>query len=230
MSREIVNLYSSFSTFTLDERFSEPIREYYYNLRSLIKYWELTKDLVSKTIHENKEFFSDNLNKEFDIEDLGKFDVNSDLEVFDGDEIEHDKSTIPKIQKNLILSNCIILVEKLLRDVCKEINDNYELNDKGSYIQKYYHVIKTFTSIKINKKYLKDFESFGHLRNSYMHQFDLEQVPQKSKEYINELTSKFVSIDKDITNIHIDLLLKILCDFGNDFQIAYWKDFDKRIK
>lgn len=219
---DILKLYEKSSIFLLDERFSKPIWEYYYNLKSLSKYWFLTKNLVAEAIYNTPIFEDSPCSQEIEIEDID-FDIA--LEV-DGNEVESDIFNIPFIQRNLVISNVHTLVEKLLKDVCAEIDQNYMLNGKGSYIQQFYYFIKNNSSIEISKKHLKAFEAFGHLRNSYLHQFDFDSVPINSKKYINQLCGPFVQKEGRVSNIHVEVLIKIASEFGEEFQVSYWQDYE----
>lgn len=229
---DFLKLYQKSSIFVLDERFSKPLWDYYYNLRSLSKYWFLTKNLIAESvfnssIFENASFESSELiSQEMEVEDI---DFENAIEI-DGQEIETDLFNIPHIQRNLVLSNVFTLIEKLLRDVCNEIDTNYVLNGKGSYIQQYHHFIKNNSSIEISKNYMRAFEAFGHLRNSYLHQFDLDSVPTSSKNYIDELCGPFVQKVEGVSNIHVEVLIKIASEFGEQFQNAYWRDHEKSMK
>ena len=229
---DFLKLYQNSSIFVLDERFSEPIWDYYYNLRSLSKYWFLTKNLIAESIFNNSIFknasfeSSELISQEIEFEDV---DFENAVGV-DGHEIETDLSNIPHIQRNLILSNVFTMIEKLLKDVCTEIDTNYTLNGKGSYIQQYYHFIKNNSSIEVPKKYLRAFEAFGHLRNSYLHQFDLDSVPIISKNYIDELCGPFVQKVEGVSNIHVEVLIKIASEFGEQFQTEYWRDYENSKK
>jgi hypothetical protein len=219
--KDVIRLYTEMNTFELDERFSYPLRKFYFNLKSLFKYWILTRDMVAEKIHANSEFFKF---PDEDQVDIGETDFEFEI---NGDEAEHDYDTIPYLQKQLILCSALTLVETLLSDVCTEINQNLILNGKGSYIQQYSHFLKQNTSIKISKKNLKDFEAFGHVRNAFIHHFGGSKIPTKSAEYINELCGEFLKIESDVSNVHVDLLLQILCEFGVYFQSEYWRDFEK---
>jgi hypothetical protein len=225
--KEILDLYEDIETFELSDRFSEPMHNYYYNLRSLIKYWVLTRDIITNQIYKNINFFSAN-------EDDGWSNVNKDflentenIPIIDGEEIEHDFSMIPSIQKNLIICSSLSLIETLLKNVCKEIDEEYELNGKGSYIQQFNHYIKSRTNISMTKQFLKDFETFGHMRNSFIHQLDNRSIPIRTVNYLNSMTGPFSDINNGISNIHVELCLKLLGQFGSEFQKQYWDEFDR---
>ena len=79
-----------------------------------------------------------------------------------------------------------------------------------------------------NKEYLRNFEAFGHIRNSYLHQLNIE-LPTSSILHLNKKTGPFLDIKKDISNKHVDICLNILNNFGKDLQEQYWKNFDKTI-
>ncbi len=230
MTDDILSLYLKDNPFSLDERFSYPIREYYYNLKSLIKYWFLTKNLIINTIHKNSLYDEVNSNiteePDFIITDRESNDSNM---MIDGDEVEHDKDVLPKIQRNLILCNGIVIVERLLKDVCEELDENYVLNGKGSIVQQYYNFITKRTSIVISKKNLKNIEVFSHIRNAYMHQFNSKSVPLTSIQYINKICGNFTDIKSEVSNVHVDMLMKVLCEFGKDFQLSYWQDYEKKV-
>ena len=227
MDDDLVELYQESPIFRLDNRFSEPIRNYHYNLKSLYKYWLLTRDLISNKIFKNSEFFR-TASWESELPDDATLD-NLDLSqaiFIDGDEAEHDSFTIPQIQRNLILSNIFTLVERLMWDVCSEIDSEFKLNGKGSYIQQYCHYIQKNSAIKISKNSLKSFEAFGHLRNSFVHKFQINDIPEKSREHIEELCGPFLSLKGSTANMHVNMFFKVASDFGEDFQKEYWKDFD----
>ena len=172
MDQDFLKLYQNSPIFDLDrEKFSALIWDYHYNLKSLFKYWLLTKDLVAETVFENSEFFDDTHWSE-GIEPEGFDDLDlSDVQVLDGHEIEADFSNIPQIQRNLILSNIFTLIEKLLRDLCEEIDEEFILGGKGSYIQQYCHFIQSNSDVSFPKEFMKSFQAFGHLRNSFIHKF-----------------------------------------------------------
>ena len=150
-----------------------------------------------------------------------------DKAVFLNYDYEADVEFIPKLQKGLIISSCLSLVETLLREVCKEIELEFSLNGKGSYIQQFSQYIKTNTTIVIDKEFLKSFEAFGHLRNSFLHSLGYE-IPQSSQQHLNSLTGGFSDIEAGVSGIHVDLCLKTLNDFGAFFQGVYWEDFELR--
>ena len=222
MDQNFLEMYEKNPIFELDkDQFSAPIWSYYYNLKSLFKYWLLTKDLVAETIFANSEFF------DFPYSDD---DIPDDLDLtevahHDGDEIEFDFENIPKIQRNLILANIFTLIEKLLRDVCEEIDEEFILGGKGSYIQQYCHFIKNNSDIRFSKDFMKSFEAFGHLRNSFVHNFDVIDVPPESEKHLEKLCGPFSNLNTGTENIHVDIFFKTASDFGEFFQNEYHKYF-----
>jgi hypothetical protein len=222
--KELKDLYEETETFELDDRFSEPIRNYYYNYRSLLKYWVLTKDIITNVVYKNSDFFGGEEVEEHELDTLVDWEK---VTSFDGEEIDHDFLMIPSIQKNLIICASLTLVETLLREVCKEIDPDYELNLKGSYVQRFSHYIRSRTNISIKKNFLRDFETLGHLRNSFIHQSDNRSVPIETIDYINSITGPFVDISSGVSNIHVELFLNLLDHFGSDFQQQYWMEFDR---
>ncbi|MDC0069166.1 hypothetical protein OAL10_10305 [Gammaproteobacteria bacterium] len=206
MESDLFDLYEELDTFELDERFSRPIWEFYFSLRSLMKYWILTRDLMGSKIYANSDFFD-----ELDYDD----------------EASSDYINIPYIQRNHTICTGYTLVEVLLREVCKELDEDFVLNDKGSYIQQHYHYIRQHTSIRIAKNYMKDFDSFGQLRNYFIHQFKDFKLPEATIEHLNLISGDLLKIEKGVTNAHVEVLLKTLSNFGSDFQNSYWAAFDE---
>ena len=208
------------------DKFSNAIWAYYYDLKSLLKYWILTKDLVTEIVFENSDYydFHPENSEDLDVDQIDEIDWSEAI-VSDGDELESDFTNIPKIQRNLVLTNILTLIEKLLRDVCFELDENFSLNGKGSYIQQYSYYIKNNCSILIAKNYLKSFEAFSHLRNSFVHKFDPKIIPPESRKHIEQLCGPFSSLDWGTENIHIEILFKVASDFGESFQNEYWKHF-----
>lgn len=204
------------SIFELDERFSEPIWNYYYNLESLLKYHSMTRDFITKSISSNKFYeesdWTQNASDNFDYENTS---------YIDGDAWEHQKEFIPNMQTNIIICMSMSLVETLLDSICKEIDSNRIVSKRGSYIQEKISFLKKNNGVNIDKKYLKIFEVYGHIRNSFIHQLSFE-IPDTSKEYINKLTGPFSDIKNGINNTHLDILLSHLLDFGHLMQKEYW--------
>ena len=59
MDDKTLAIFSGIHTYKLNEHSHSfgPLRDFYYNHRSLTKYWMLTRDLIAQTLHANKEFF-----------------------------------------------------------------------------------------------------------------------------------------------------------------------------
>ena len=222
--RNIIDLYGELETFHLDERFSEHLREFYYGFRSLVKYWLLTKELISVEIYRNSKLLnddalSDGSEQEFDLSE-------GPLICVDGEEMENDYLVVPFMQRNLTICTTLSLVEALMKNVCAEIDANYMLNGKGSYIQQYHHFIRNHSTIRVPKKYMKSFETFGHIRNSFLHQLNHQAIPQTSIDHMDLLTGPFSELKDGLSNSHVELFLRTISDFGQDFQEQYWKDFE----
>lgn len=203
--------------FELSESFSEPIWSYFYNLKSLIKYHDLTKNLVTSEISTN-EFYKDTSWTETPEEDF--FDLSEAPLVIDGDEWEHEREFIPEMQKNLLICMSLALVEKLLDQACKEIDPDRLVGSKGSYIQERVSFLKKMNAFSANKETMKVLTIFGQIRNSFIHQLNTN-IPEVSVAAINELTGPFSDIASGISNIHVELLLSYLVSFGDEFQNSY---------
>ena len=207
--------------FKLSEEFFEPIWDYFYNLKSLIKYHEMTKDLVTEKIVVSD--FHDIADWTETPED-DFFDKSDNPLVIDGEEWEHEKGFIPEMQKNLLICMSLALVEKLLDQVCKEIDPDRLVGSKGSYIQERVSFLKKINAFSADKETMKVLTIFGQIRNSFIHQLNTN-IPDVSAASINQLTGPFADISDGISNVHVELLLSYLVSFGAEFQIAF-HDFD----
>ena len=222
-----IKLHNEFETYELDNRYSSPLWDYYYNYRSLLKFWEMTKENLNTLFYKNKSLFDeDKMDDDTDIDDDSE--IGDEIPIIDGQEMTHDYEFIPFIQRCNIICTGLSLVESVLKKICRELNENYELNNKGSYIQQTINYIKKNTIMTFNKEYLRNFEAFGHIRNSYLHQLNIE-LPTSSILHLNKKTGPFLDIKKDISNKHVDICLNILNNFGKDLQEQYWKNYDKTI-
>ena len=126
--------------FELSEFFSEPLWNYFYNLQSLIVYYDMTKELVTKEIVASSLYDNSSWLTPEEIVDLDE-EFNADLhsiidgDVIDGDDWAHRKTFIPNMQRNIVICMSLALLEALLDGVCKEIEPNRSIGNKGSYIQ-----------------------------------------------------------------------------------------------
>ena len=59
MDTHILKTFSNVKTYELHELSVgfHPLRQFYYNHRSLVKYWLLTRDLIAENLLANKDFF-----------------------------------------------------------------------------------------------------------------------------------------------------------------------------
>lgn len=209
--------------FKLSEEFSEPIWSYFYNLKSLIKYHEFTKNLVTDKIVAN-DFYDISDWKE--APEDGFLDLSDDPLVIDGDEWEHEREFIPEMQKNLLVCMSLALVEKLLDQACKEIDPDRIVGNKGSYIQERISFLKKMNTFSADKETLKVLTIFGQIRNSFIHQLSAN-IPEASVVAINKLTGPFSDIARGLSNIHVELLLSYLVSFGDQFQNSYLNSVKK---
>ena len=207
--------------FELSESFSEPIWSYFYNLQSLLKYHDLTKDLVTSEISTN-EFYKNTSWAETSEDDF--FDLSEEPVVIDGDQWEHEREFIPEMQKNLIVCMSLALVEKLLDQACNEIDSDRVVGYKGSYIQERVSFLRKINAFSADKETMKVLTIFGQVRNSFIHQLNTN-IPDVSAASINQLTGPFADISDGISNVHVELLLSYLVSFGAEFQVAY-HEFD----
>ena len=83
MDQNFLEMYEKSPIFDLDkDKFSASIWDYHYNLKSLFKYWLLSKDLVAQTVFANSEFFDVPYSDDEIPDDLDWKDVK----IIDGDE------------------------------------------------------------------------------------------------------------------------------------------------
>ena len=79
------------------------------------------------------------------------------------------------------------MYEALLKNVCAEVDPNYQLNGKGSYIQQYQHFIRQHMAVRISNQ-MKCFsrqEIWACPETHLCIQLNHQSVPAKSVEYIN---------------------------------------------
>ena len=208
-----------FNTYAVCDEFHQELWDFHGKLRATWKYWLLSRRLFEPLVADAKARFEeavlgDMSDDHFDLQDYGN-EV-----VLDAD--EEDFYFIPQLQCSIVIVTCLSLVETLLRNVCIEIDQNADLGVKGSYIQRSHVFLKRRTDIRIPKSFLQAFECFGHLRNSFLHQLD-HQIPSRSLESINHLTGPFADLSDGVKPIHVDLCLRMLNEFGEDFQRQYLK-------
>lgn len=161
------------------------------------------------------------------VEDAFWKAVEDGEDIVFGSDDSSDIDFLPKIQRGLVICTCLALVERLLKGVCEEVDPRFERNGKGSYVQQYSYFIRSNTTIKIDKEFLKSMESFGHLRNSFLHSLD-EKVPLTSRDRLNSMTGIFADLDSGVSGIHVELCLRILNEFGASFQASYWNDYESK--
>ncbi|MAD94174.1 MAG: hypothetical protein CML33_01605 [Rhodobacteraceae bacterium] len=207
---------SRFDTYALyDEVCLPPLWEFHGRFRSLWKYWLLSRDLFGPLVAD----------AEREVEAAMHGDMQSDVILDAGSLVtleadEADLYFIPDLQRALIIVAALALVETLMREVCKEIDPSLPLNDRGSYVQRYNHFLKKRAGITVAKEHLRAFENFGHLRNSFVHQLNYE-VPVQTTEDINQMTGPFSDISEGVGSTHVELCLRLLNEFGENFQRQY---------
>ena len=236
-------LQSEFSTFRLDRRlavFPEEIEDphdpsmwgafpelgiFHGRLRAAWKFRLLVLEVVGNAVKEGEANY---LSDDFDFSEVD-WDMVSAFEHLSDDEVEEqytviqtdseDFTFLPMMQDLLAISTCIALVETLLKSLCETIagEESIKYNPKGSYVQRYDHYLRKHSSIKIPKRFLRIFTSFGHLRNSFLHQLQ-PALPDIDQGFMNELTGPFVDIRKGVKKIHVDLCLRLTNEFGDDLQ------------
>ena len=213
---------SRFDTYDLhDEVFIRSLWEFHGRLRSLWKFWLITRDLFEPLIQDAQEEF-DEATTGYIPDDV--IDDDGALLFLEAD--EEDFYFIPTLQRSLIIVSALAMVETLMREVCEEIDPSLPLNERGSYIQRYSHFLKKRADIHIAKNHLGAFENFGHLRNSFVHQLN-HNVPENTSEAINQMTGPFADITAGVSATHVELCLRLLNEFGEDFQRQYVANFSE---
>ena len=214
---------SQLNTYELYENECIPVLwDFHGRLRATWKYWLLSRSLFEPLIDEAKTAHDEAMLG--DLPDMSFEPQHVINETFLQAD-EEDFYLIPDLQSSITIVTCLSLVEALLKNVCREIDQHAELGVKGSYIQRAHYFIKVKTDIRIPKSFLQAFECFGHLRNSFLHELD-HQIPLRSVETINQLTGPFADLAQGVKPIHADLCLRTLNKFGEDFQDQYircWK-------
>ena len=207
--------------FGLDDRFSEPFWVFHYQLGSIQKYWLMTRDMVTENIVADKDFFlsEDDLVEDWSL-DL-EVQYSSSTRMWDA--VEHDFDFIPDLSRIIILCMILSSVETFLKNLCSDLRADPDLNDRGSYIQRYIHFIKQHSGIKFSKDHLKCFDAMGHIRNSYLHQLDLHSIPIGAIEFLDSKTSPFAKLADGVSAVHVDLFFRVTNDFAAQTQSSYWK-------
>lgn len=229
MDTHILKTFSNVKTYELHELSVgfHPLRQFYYNHRSLVKYWLLTRDLIAENLLANKDFF--------EVEEQADCLINLDdtsVETFvlDGEELENDFEEIPHMQKLLIICTGLTLVETCLMGLCSDLDEDYQLNGKGAYIQQYIRYLQKNSSIRIQKKLTTELLHFAQARNNFIHQFGAKSLSHDTVDYLKQIGGDFVSEKEELTNIHIDYFLTLLGRFGENTQQEYWAHFSTTTK
>lgn len=215
--------------FERDDRFSEPFWHFHNQLGSIQKYWLMTRDLVSEQVLGEKEFFVID-------EEQGSEPYDSDLEIRafpsnrDGDAVEHDFGFIPDLTRIIILCMILSSIETFLKNLCSELHDDPDLNDKGSYIQRYIHFITRHSGIEFSKDHLKYFDAMSQIRNSYLHQLDLQSVSPGAMEFLDSKTAPFAKLSAGVSSAHVDLFFQVTNAFGAHTQSQYWDEYQGALK
>lgn len=222
MDKKLFDIYSESYGFELENRFSEPLWEFFYNFHSLRKYWILTKDFIET--FKNDEFFDDS-EENWDLLDEAPEPLHELPNLDGGGDPEHDLIFVPTLQRSSVICISLALTESMLKKICEESDPKFRLDGKGSYFQQYTQFLNRKIESKVPKDMMRAFEAFGHVRNSFMHQIDLS-IPKTSMEYLNNLTGPFSDIKGGVTNIHVEICLETINKFGEIIQASYWKHFD----
>lgn len=222
---------SAISVFELDQRFSEPIWIFNRNLHSITKYWVMSQSMIGDKILGNEEFFLDReekisterfvFKKDDQITDIFEFDV-------DGEALENDFSFIPNLNANMNLCMILSCVEAFLKSLCLEIDKEFHPVKRGSYIDQYMNFITQKNGIAFGKEDRKILQYMGNIRNSFMHQMDIQSLPSEAIAYIDSLTQPFVFLRDGLSPMHVEILLKAVNKFGENTQIQYWRHFESQ--
>ena len=225
MDERTLEVFTDIHTYTLNDyshSFS-PLRNFYYNHRALAKYWMLTRDLISQTLHANREFFELPENDDGHDFDWPNDQNSEDLIVVDGEELENDLQEIPHIQKMLIICTGLTLTETCLMGLCEDLDDKYELNKKGAYIQQYISYLGENSTIIIPKKIRTELLHFTQVRNNFIHQYGNKKLSHDTVDYLQKIGGIFTANQQGLTAIHIEYFLSLLGRFGETVQHQYWE-------
>ena len=229
MDDKTLAIFTGIHTYKLNERSHSfgPLRDFYYNHRSLTKYWMLTRDLIAQTLHANKEFFEIPENDDGDVLDLSVEPTPEDFIEVDGAELENDLCELPHMQKLLIICTGLTLVETCLMGICEDLDEKYVLNGKGAYIQQYIRFIGKNSTIVIPKKITTELLHFAQARNNFIHQYGNKKLSHDTAQYLQKIGGIFTDNQQGLAGVHVEYFLTLLGRFGEAVQDEYWKDFSK---